>query len=471
VILAPVATAMLLPSFRERISTPSPPTTVGGEGWGEGAAFDFSVTSKFSRAAPSPNPLPHRSRWRRGLKRASILLFGVIGACFMSIESAAAAMPDIASHACNAITSRVDSLAGNAPVFLRSYDNEHGSGEPDDPALKTAAFTYDNALAVITLLACGKPTQAQRIGEALRLAATGDTRLRNAYRAGIVNGKPSPNGWWDAVANHWAQSADQMGTSTGNAAWAALAMLALHDATGDKKWLDAAHTLGNWIISNTKSDQGAGGFAGGIEGDDASPHKIGWKATEHNIDLAALFGRLATNDGEGKWKNKADAAMRFVSAQWSGDHFLVGTLPDGITPNRDTSGLDVQFWSVLLPTAPAAWCQALTYAQRTHGVNGGFDFNADRDGLWLEGTAQAALAYQKCGRTADASTWLSTVAAQFSTGGYIYATREARITTGLAVSSGSKSADFYYYRRPHLAATSWAAMAALNWNPFTGERR
>jgi len=36
----------------------------------------------------------------------------------------------------------------------------------------------------------------------------------------------------------------------------------------------------------------------------------------------------------------------------------------------------------------------------------------------------------------------------------------------LAVGSDSTSADFYYYRRPHLAATAWAVLAALKRNPF-----
>jgi hypothetical protein len=54
--------------------------------------------------------------------------------------------------------------------------------------LHSAAFTYDNALAVIALLACRRLGPAQRIGEALRLAAVNDSRLRDAYRAGPVTG-------------------------------------------------------------------------------------------------------------------------------------------------------------------------------------------------------------------------------------------------------------------------------------------
>jgi hypothetical protein len=193
-----------------------------------------------------------------------------------------------------------------------------------------------------------------------------------------------------------------------------------------------------------------------------------WKSTEHNIDAAALFDRLDELEPNRNWRSREKSARQFVDAQWdrASGHFFVGTLPDGITSNRQTSGLDAQLWPNLLRSASSDWRRSLRYVEREHGVNGGFDFNADRDGLWLEGTAQAALVYRKVGRARDAEQMLATVAAQFSQSGYVYATREPRITTGLAIGSDSASADFYYYRRPHLAATAWAALAALDRNPF-----
>ncbi|HEY8010085.1 MAG TPA: hypothetical protein VIE67_03715 [Rudaea sp.] len=378
----------------------------------------------------------------------------------------------IAQRACAAIAGRVDAVAGSAPVFLRSYDDGRGAGEVDDPALRTAAFTYDNALAVIALLACDKRAQALRVGEALRLAAINDTRLRNTYRAGAVGDKVLPNGWWDAKQNHWVENAYQDGSATGNVAWAALALLALHDATGDARWRDAAVKLADWVIANASDSRGAGGFTGGIDGFDANPKKVIWKSTEHNVDLVAAFDWLAKSQAPGEWKKYAGAARHFVESQWdaASGHFLVGTLADGVTPNRGTSGLDVQMWAQLLPDAPREWQRAIAYAEREHRVAGGFDFNSDRDGLWLEGTAQAALVYRQLGREADAQKLFATIAQQFSSGGFVYATREPRITTGLAIGSDSTSADFYYYHRPHLGATAWAALAALNRNPFVGSR-
>ena len=391
-----------------------------------------------------------------------------VGFCIASAAAADTVLAaDVATRACAAMTARVDGESASGPVLLRSYDGAAGSGPPDEASQQTAAYTYDNALAVIALLACDKPRQAQRIGSALRLAARTGPRLRNAYRAGIVADAPLANGWWDVQGNHWAEDPQQQGTATGNVAWAALALLDLYAATGRAEWRESAQRLAGWIVEQTSDSRGAGGFSGGIEGDDAHARKVTWKSTEHNIDAAALFDRLAALDG-GDWRDHADAARRFLTSEWDAvsGHFFVGTLADGLTPNRTTSGLDAQLWPLLLAHAPADWRRALAYVEREHRVEGGFDFNADRDGLWLEGTAQAALVYRVVSRAHDAQPLLATIAKQMAPGGYVYATREARISTGLALNADSASADFYYYRLPHLGATAWAALAALGCNPF-----
>lgn len=356
-------------------------------------------------------------------------------------------------------------MPGDAPVLLRSYDSRRGQGAPDLPPLHSAAFTYDNALAVIALLACGKWPQAERIGEALRLAAMNDTRLRDAYRAGIVKGdKPLPNGWWDAKRKRWVDAAHeysgayQDGTSCGNVAWAALALLALHDATGGMRWRDAALHLAGWAVANASDARGAGGFDGGIETYLLVPEKASWKSTEHNIDLAALFGWLARIAAPGDWDAQAMHARAFVAAQWdaTSGHFWMGTMADGATPLRAPSALDVQLWAQLLPDAPQEWRRALSWIERMNAVKGGFDFTDARDGLWTEGTGQAALVYRWLGRDAEADELFTSIAQQASPGGVLYATREPRITTVYS----------YYYRQPHLAATAWAVLAALERNPY-----
>lgn len=378
----------------------------------------------------------------------------------LSISPALAGMPPVAAQACAAIARRVDAIPGTEAVFLPSWDGAGGAGPAEEVALAGAAFTYDNALAVIALVACGRDAEARRIGEALLAATSG--RVRNAYRAGAQREMPPPpNGWWSAADGRWAEDPYQVGTATGNVAWAGLALLALAERDGDGRWREGARRAAGWVAGHVSDHHGPGGFTGGLFGYEAAPRPLTWKSTEHNTDLASLFGRLG-------WRPEEEAARAFLSALWdpAEGRFVVGTLPDGVTPNRALSGLDAQLWPQLLAGAPAEWRRAIAFAERAHGVPGGFDFNDDRDGLWVEGTAQAALVYHVLGRTADSERLLAVLAGQVSPGGYLWATREARVTTGLAISPDSTTDDFVYRRRPHLGATAWAVLAALGWNPF-----
>src|SRR5690348_76136 len=409
--------------------------------------------------------------WTDTKRRAAAVL--ALLCCAGGVGSSAGAAqlqprPWVAERACSAIARHVGAPSG-PPVFLQSY--ERGSGN-EEPSLKSAAFIYDNALAIIALIACDKLPQARRVGEALRRAAFTGTRLRNAYRAGPVEGQVLPNGWWDPKASRWLEDAQQCGTSTGNVAWAALALLALNNATGERRWREAAEHLAKWIVDNS-SLRGSPGFTGGLNGFDPHPEKLTWKSTEHNIDAAALFTWLAQDSKSGEWERPARSAKDFVESQWNArtGHFLVGTLPDG-SENMGASALDVQMWANLLPDAQPQWRRAVRYAERNYGVAGGFDFNTDRDGLWLEGTAQAALVYRTFGERARGVRLFPAISGQFdASSGYVYASREARITTGLALGPHSSAADFFYFHRPHLGATAWAALAALDWNPFVAHPR
>lgn len=379
------------------------------------------------------------------------------------------AADDIGRHACATIAKRVDAVAGPGPIFLRSYDHADGEGPNAEPALN-GAFTYDNALATIALIACGQVKQAQRIGEALLLAANHDRagpvmgRLRNAYRGGPVAERPvPPMGWWNSTAARWREDAYQVGTATGNVAWAGLALVTLAEATKEARFRAGARKLADWIVANTMDKRG--GFTRGLFGDVNATKKETWKSTEHAADLAALFARLEMRDAH----RHARLFLTFVFDKKAG-RFATGLGTDGVTINNATSGLDAQLWPLLLADAPVEWQAALGYAERAHGVAGGFDFNDDRDGLWIEGTAQAALVYRYLGRGDEAKRMLAEIAKHVSPGGYLWATRKAQVTTGLAIGPDSVTDDFLYYRLPHLGATAWAALAAQGWNPFTGKR-
>jgi hypothetical protein len=409
--------------------------------------------------------------------RARLIMSVMLLALGMHASSpATAATPtqQVAARACASLLARVNAASGTGPIFLQSYDNSAGASE-GRPTL-TGAYTYDNALAVIALVACGHRDAARRIADALLAASEGDRsgavgRVRNAYRPGPVTERPMPPmGWWSDAERRWVEDPYQVGTASGNVAWAALALLTVAGEGEDDRYRAAASRLASWVTVTALDPRQPAGFIGGLYGYDDTAERLTWKSTEHNTDLAAVFDWLSRLEPDKTWQADARTARAFVAAQWdsASGHFWVGTTPDGVTSNRLNAGLDAQLWPLLLRDAPEAWAASIEYVEQHHGVSGGFDFNDDRDGIWWEGTAQAALAYRALGRTEEAERLLSEIDGQFSPGGFIWASSRSRLTTGLGLSPASTIDDFYYYRLPHLAPTAWAALAATGWNPFTG---
>jgi hypothetical protein len=407
------------------------------------------------------------------MKRSVVTIFCIV---MMTGSMAANSGPESQrTRYCAPLADAVTSQAAGAKaVFVRSY--EHGEDETRLPAgLASSAFVYDNALAVIALVACGNVTGATTIGNALSLAVRHDRtftdgRVRNAYRAGPVAGEGAPAlpGWWDGKQNIWAEDPAQDGTSTGNVAWAALALLTLHQATKQESFLADAERLIDWVTANVSSGSG---FRGGFHGYDPQQVGLTWISTEHNVDVYAAATWLFRLTSQRKYAEAASQARQFLERAFDVDHFLLGTKPDGSLADSGMLALDVQLWPwMAIPDAPAQWRSALNFAATHLAVQDGFDFNGDRDGLWVEGTAQASLAYRIAGDPARGAQLLMTLEADRTPSGFLNATRAARVSTGLSIDPTKTEADFFYFRRPHLGATAWATLAALAWNPFTGRK-
>ncbi|MER2251758.1 hypothetical protein ABS772_17715 [Methylorubrum podarium] len=381
---------------------------------------------------------------------------------------------DLGRELCRALSGAVEMTAPDGePAFLASYEPSPDEKEVPLP-LRSTAFSYDNALAATALSACGDLRRARQIGEAFLAAIESDRtfedgRVRNAYRAGPVRERPVLlPGWWDAANKRWSEDRYQAGTATGNVAWVGLALINLRDATQDPRFGIGATRLAAWIRARTARHD-APGFTGGLDGYDPEQAPLGWASTEHNLDIVALGMRLGKPDDLAM----AGSARAFLDAAFDGQAgcFRMGTDVEGRMRGVEAVALDTQLWPLLgVADPPEAWRRALSCATARLSVPGGFDFNDDRDGLWVEGTAQAALSYRSVRDDAAAEALLQTLAGQRAPSGWLYASREARLTTGLRIGPTSTQDDFFYFRRPHLGATAWAALAALGHNPFTGGR-
>lgn len=380
---------------------------------------------------------------------------------------AAAAQAQEGAPACAALARAM----GDAPGarFLASYPTS------TDPAIKDAAFLYDNAAAAIALVGCGERAKAARIGDAILLTLAHDRywrdgRLRNAYLAGRMAAEPVKlPGWWDKKQNRWVEDRYQAGSDTGNMAWTMLALLALDEGAPDGRYRDGAAKIGAWL-ARWRSTTGPGGFTGGALGHEPEPVTQAWKSTEHNADLAAAFSALARRGDKAPWDGHGAAAARFVRAMWNDvcRCFAAGTGADGITPNP-LLALDAQVWPLLAMPHDAAQRMHVIGTAQTRLSNGeGFSYSEAAGGFWTEGTAQMALLLRLSGEEKNAGMLMRAIEDQRSESGF-YNAADATLATGLAVEA-DPSQTRHYFRMPHLGATAWVALAQQRFNPFTYRR-
>jgi hypothetical protein len=358
--------------------------------------------------------------------------------------------------------------------FLPSYlASEKGAELPR--ALQSTAFVYDNALAAMAFLACGQVDRAKSIGDALTTVGQNDRyytdgRIRNAYRSGPVGEKAALPGWWDDGAKNWVEDEYQVSTASGNVAWAALALLQLHAKTKDPKYLEGAERLGSWLQQLGGRDDRDPSVPGGYYGFEPNAVRIAWKSTEHNIDTVAVSQWLWMTTEDPKWQSLAQNALRFISKMHDDrDGFLIGTDVQGQPVHSRDLWLDVQIWPLLaVPKSqrPASW-DTISLIDSRLAVPGGYDFNGDRDGLWVEGTAQAALMFSLEGESERASKLIGIISQyRDPQWGWLYATPIEQLSTGLTIDAMGQGGAFTYRHWPHLGATAWTVLAAMDFNPF-----
>ena len=386
------------------------------------------------------------------------------------------------------------------PRFVPSYVAQ------DCPTggLPGTAQVYDQALVLLAFLARGQPDDLRRaelIARALveaqhRDRTFHDGRLRNAYAGGELidpqAGTTRIPGAYDQTARQYFEDENAVGTDTGNMAWAALALVQAHALLPQRSgqpYLEAALALARWVTANTEVDDTLGGFAAGLQGferaagEPAGQQPRTYRATEHNIDLEALFGHLAravgpeTPDGQ-YWSARAAHARSFVDKMRNdaadAPYFWTGT-GAGTTINRRVVPLDAQTWTVLRTRESQGYAGALEWALKNcteKDSRDAFDFNcSDGDGAWWEGTAQVAAALRWLDRDQEAAPILARLRdAQLQSGaapGALPAASRCGLTTGFDQTFRSgKTVPWVYPNWPHIGATAWFIFAALGVNPY-----
>ena len=444
------------------------------------------------------------------------------------------AFPGVPAQAQTATSAGISSLGNDAEALLSSIEratafqnlmmDAYASGATvrlaqsySDEALGATAFTYDNAVSIQAYLASPAGDALERaktLGDGLLYAQQhnfpfNDGRFAQGY---FVNVPASPGGAYitPAAAPFYFYS-----SAVGDQAWAGMALAQLFHRTHDQRYLTGALAVANWIVTNTYSTLGAGGFSFGttINPSNQSVPSTNGKSTEHNIDTFAFFTMLhhltsggAASNGSA-WSTLAQHALTFVSAMYNaaGPFFYTGTLGDQITINPTPIPEDVQTWSYLatlsrtrsrtidwalanLQTTDTAQAphSSLTGTERISGLV--FDTASltttadDPQAVWLEGTAHTATALVAralhggdtlAGLLSDLGNALrllkqSEKAQSLLGAGKTVGGKPIPQGLGLLASTSILDTGFGYTYGPslHIGATGWYLLAALAGNPF-----
>src|SRR5580700_488670 len=326
----------------------------------------------------------------------------------------------------------------------------------------TDSETYDDALIIDAYLARGTRadrSRAEVIGNGLLYVQAHDPRHDGRLRAAYA---PDP------LLSPGDVKITNTATPTGVMAWAGQALAQLYAATGKKAYLRGAEAIGNWVQAHCYDPRGVGGYSGG---ETASGQKLGWKSTEHNIDLYAFFSLLAHQTGDPAWSARAAAAKRFVEAMWDPPQgaFDVGTLGNGSTSNEAELPEDINSWAYLALRDPA-YAGSVSWDERNLAVSAdGFSgvsyCPGARSGVWFEGTAHLADALELRGEPGD-----DAAAARYLADIY-YAQSHGPDSDGRGIMTASKNgltdcAGGMYYTSLHTGATAWYILAAEHVDPF-----
>ncbi|MEU9390987.1 Tat pathway signal sequence domain protein [Streptomyces sp. NPDC048324] len=449
-----------------------------------------------------------------GLSRRALIGTGLgVGAAVLTTGGTATAADRPASaprRASGFLAAAMDAYPEHGTIRLaQSYTDQAG--------LFSTAFTYDNALVILALLATGTAegrSRATALGDALLYAqahdpAHDDGRLRQAYNVGpytFFDGSPQPDGFVraDGTVNVGSQFGFT-GTAVGDMAWAGIALSTLAARTGRRRFLTGAVRIGEWIERVGRTDEPLGGYKFGVNGAD---EKLPFTSTEHNTDLVGLFGRLARLTGDKVWLERRARAAAFVREMWepSGGFFYTGT-NDGVTINRSPIPEDTQTWTHLALRSPAHsrsldWAatelavldsaerpnstvpqgqsyEGVTFSSASLSANedapiAPWQPKPDRNGVWFEGTAHLALAL-RCRRAPGDGTRARRLLASIERAQELLGGGQTlgggAVPEGSGVVSASSPIDtgfgFGYYPYRHTGATAWYLLAATRVNPLS----
>lgn len=292
----------------------------------------------------------------------------------------------------------------------------------------TVCFTYDQAVAVVAFIVRGDTARARQLLEKLQvLQGTDGSWFTGFDGAGKVSDGSQkwlgPMMWVDIAAANYRKA-------TGSTQFDAMA----------KRNLDYA----------LKSQATHGGL------------QIGQGySTEENADAYAALMSFG-------YETQAAKVAGFLNGEWNATEKRFNA---GEVPPDNSVYLDPQTWGnqSLGSAGPTEAPKALDFVvarmrctksdKSNRFTVDGFDFNEDKDDVWLEGTAQMASAFYTVGRPADGDHYCQEVVkSQDANGGIPYSVRGGTAETGADAWNMTTALA--------LSSSGWFIIAVSKINPF-----
>ena len=298
---------------------------------------------------------------------------------------------------------------------------------------------YDNALAVLVFTTKGRFDKAERILDFFseRIEMEFKTGTGGFYQFRNADGKNGSRRW------------------LGDNAWLLIAVNNYHKAAGNQRYRELSSELEDWIRS--LQDQ-SGGLYGGYNEDGTQIHKI----TE---------GILTAYNAVSGYDEFHRNILRYLKEnRWVEEENLLVAWPENAKYNY---ALDLHALSyTILDGFPEKGLQDTSRYQNTQmaTVSGeevtGFCFDEDKDVVWLEGTAQMAVAYQHAGNIPKADKLILETEKTMISSTVLGEAKGIPYATNHGTSYGNTPLWDHADITPALSSTAWYLFAKMAFNPF-----
>lgn len=303
---------------------------------------------------------------------------------------------------------------------------------------------YDNSLAALVFLSIGEIDKAEKILD---------------YFNGKIDSEFIPN------EGGFFQFRDKTGNNgstiwLGDNAWLLIALNNHQKVTGDTKYNRLRSLLETWIRSLQDID---GGLWGGYRENGRQIHKI----TEGII--------TAFNAVQGYDHFHKDLLEYLEKERWDTKEELLIAWPEN--PDHYFA-LDLHSLGYLIFEGFSE--DVLYKADRykntqisEHNGNeiSGYCFDEDKDVIWLEGTAQIALAFQQASNTKEANSLLEEIKKSQIEGLEKSSSKGVPYATNHGSSYGTSMLWSHASNRPALSSSIWYIFSSMNYNPLEIERQ